>query len=141
MTMNVSKVDIWEAAIEDRPGGLAEKLAPLAEAGASLQFVLARRTPEKPGAAVLFLTPLRGAKQLAAARKAGLRKSSSLAAVRIEGPDKPGLGARITQALADAGVNLRGLCATVIGKRYVLYLALDKPADAAKTLRVLRGIK
>ena len=35
MALNITRVDVWVAGIEDRPGGLAEKLAALAEAGAS----------------------------------------------------------------------------------------------------------
>ena len=137
MALQVCRMDVWVAGIEDRPGGLAEKLAPLAEAGAQLEFVLARRAPEKPGTAVVFLSPLKGAKQLRAAQAAGFHKSQSIHALRVEGPDRPGLGARITGALAGKGINLRGLSAAVIGKRFVLHLALDSSADAAKAARVL----
>ena len=55
--------------------------------------------------------------------------------MRIEGPDKPGLGAQLTCALAKAGINLRGLSAAAIGKRCVVYLALDTAADAARQQR------
>ena len=60
MARSVSKVPVWAATIEDKPGGLAGNLAPLAAAGADLEFVIARRTPEGPGKGVLFLTPLKG---------------------------------------------------------------------------------
>jgi predicted amino acid-binding ACT domain protein len=61
--------------------------------------------------------------------------------VRAEGPDKPGLGARITQALAEAGVNLRGLSAAAIGKKCVVYLAIDTAEGAAEAAKVLKKIK
>lgn len=138
MALSVTRVDIWVASVGDRPGALAAKLATLAEAGAELEFVMARRAPDKPGTGVAFLTPIKGLQQGKAAKKAGLRKSKSVFAVRVEGRDKPGLGAKITQALADKGVNLRGLSASVIGTRFVLHLALDSAADAAKVGRVLR---
>jgi len=138
MAQSVKRTDIWVAGIEDRPGGLNEKLAPLAVAGAQLEFVLARRTPEKPGAGVVFLAPVKGAKQVAAAEKAGFHKSQSLKSVRVEGPDRPGLGAKVAAALAAKGINLRGLSAAVIGKRFVLYLALDSDADAARAAGILR---
>jgi len=138
MALEVSRIDIWVAGIEDRPGGLAEKLAALAAAGAQLQFVLARRAPDKPGSAVVFLTPVKGSRQIKAAKEAGFHKSQSLRALRVEGRDKPGLGAAITQALADAGINLRGLSAAVVGRRFVLHLALDSSADATKAARILR---
>jgi len=140
MAFKVSRVDIWVGSIKDRPGGLAEKLCALADAGAQLEYVMARRAPEKPGTGVLFLAPLRGAKQLAAAKKARLRKSKSIFAVRIEGPDRPGLGACITGALADKGINLRGLSAGVIGRRFVVWLALDSSADAAEAVRALKQV-
>ena len=138
MALNVTRVDVWAARIEDKPGGLAKKLAVLAEAGARLEFVIARRAPDKPGTGVVFLTPLKGAAQIRAAKKAGFAKTKSLHSVRIEGPDKPGLGARMTQSLADAGINLRGLSAAAIGKRCVVHLALDSSADATKAVRILK---
>jgi predicted amino acid-binding ACT domain protein len=60
--------------------------------------------------------------------------------VRIEGPDKPGIGARITNAVADACISFRGLLRTVLGRRFVAYLTLDSPDDAAKAMRVLRKL-
>jgi len=138
MARTVSKVDVWAATIEDHPGGVSEKLAPLAKAGANLEFVIARRSPDKPGKGVVFLTPLKGAAQLKAARQAGFRLSKSLQSVRVEGLNKPGVGAELTRKLAGAGINLRGLSAAVIGKKSVVYLAFDKPADATKAMRLLR---
>jgi len=140
MAIEVSRIDVWVAPLEDRPGGLAETLGSLAEAGAELEFVLARRAPEGPGAAVVFLSPIKGARQIRAAKKAGFHKSKSLAALRVEGLDKPGLGARLTQALAAKGINLRGLSAAVIGRRFVVHLSLDSTADATRAARILRGM-
>ena len=140
MALNVSRADVWAASIDDRPGGLAEKLAALAEAGAQLEFVIARRAPDKPGTGVVFLTPLKGAAQIRAAKKAGFEKTESLHSLRVEGPDKPGLGAQMTQALAQAGINLRGLSAAAIGPRCVVHLALDSVADASKAARILKHL-
>ncbi len=140
MALEVSRVDVWAASMDDRPGALAEKMAALAEAGANLEFVLARRAPEKPGTGVVFLAPLKGAAQLRAAKEGGFMKTLALASVRVAGPDKPGLGAKMTEALAIEGINLRGLSAAVIGKRFVTYLALDSEADAVKAARVLKKL-
>jgi len=140
VALNVSRADVWAASIDDRPGGLAEKLAALAEAGAQLEFVIARRAPDKPGTGVVFLTPLKGAAQIRAAKKAGFEKTESLHSLRVEGPDKPGLGAQMTQALAQAGINLRGLSAAAIGPRCVVHLALDSVADASKAARILKHL-
>ncbi len=139
MAIEAKRVDIWVGSIEDSPGGLAEKLDPLAAAGAKLEYVMARRT-EKKGEGVVFLAPLKGAKQAAAARKAGLHKAKSLAAVKAEGSDKAGLGAAMTPPLADAGLNMRGLSASTIGRKFVLWLALDSAKDATKAVRVLKKV-
>ena len=140
MKLTVSRIDMWAAGIKDRPGGLSEKLAALSEAGASLEFVMARRAPERPGKGVVFLAPVKGARQIRTAKKAGFHKTKSLHAVRIEGPDKPGLGTGLTEELAAADINVRGLSAAVVGKRFVLHLALDSAADATKASRLLRRL-
>ena len=138
MALEVGRVDIWAGSVKDKPGELAGVLSAVADAGAKLEYVMARRAPDKPGTGVVFLAPLKGAKQAAAARKAGLHKTKSLFAVRASGADKAGLGAKLTQAMADEGINLRGLSASVIGRKFVLWVALDSSADAAKALRVLK---
>jgi len=138
--MKVTRVDTWAAAMKDKPGMLAAKLAVLAQAGVNLEFVIARRSPEKPGSGVVFITPVKGAAQMRAARKAGFAKTRSLHTVRVEGPDRKGQGARITQALAESGLNLRGLSAAAIGKKFVSHIALETAAAAAKAARVLKAL-
>jgi len=140
MKLAVTRVDVWAASITDKPGGLAGKLNTLSAAGANLEFVVARRAPDKPGTGVVFVTPIKGAKQAKAAKEAGFATTPSLHSVRVEGVDKPGLGALLTKALADAGVNLRGLTAAAIGKKFVMHLALDTAEDAAKAVRILKGL-
>ena len=119
MRLKVSRTDTWAAAIDDRPGGLADKLAALAAAGANLEFIIARRAPEQRGSGVVFVTPLKGAKQIKAAEAAGFQRTESLHSLRVQGADKPGTGAKLTRALAEAGINLRGLSAAALGKRYI----------------------
>ncbi len=140
MKLKVSRVDVWAATVEDRAGGLAEKLEPLAAAGATLEFMIARRSPENPGQGVVFLTPLRGPVQLSVAKKAGFVVTPGLHSVRIEGPDRPGLAAKMTRALAAAGISLRGFSATALDRTFVAYLALDEPEQAAKAIRVVRRL-
>jgi len=138
MGLKVSEVDVWAATIEDRVGGLVDKLASLSAAGANLEFVIARRAPEQPSKGVVFVTPLMGEEQVKAATNAGFVRSSSLHSVRIEGPDRPGLGTMMARALANAGINLRGLSAAAIGKKFVCYLALDTAEDAEKAVRTVK---
>ena len=139
MANNVSKIDVWTAEIEDRVGGVAAKLEPLASAGVDLQFVIARRQPHLPGKGVVFLSGVSGAKAAKAAAAAGLVKAGDLAALRVEGPNKPGSCHQVTRVLADAGISLRGLSASVIGNRWVVFLAFDNADDAAKAARLLRA--
>jgi hypothetical protein len=140
MAMRIAKVDVWAATIKDRPGGLAEKLTPLPKAGANLAFVIARRQPDKPGNAVVFVTPIKGGKQIAAAKKAGLKKSRSLRSLVVRGPDRRGLGSKMAAALGQAGISVRGLSAAVVGKEFVAYFAFDKLSDSARAARVLKKI-
>ena len=140
MKLNVTKTDVWAATIEDRPGGLHEKVAALSQAGANLEFVVSRRAPDQPGKGVVFVTPLKGAKQTKAAEAAGFQKSAGLHSLRIEGTDKPGAGTAMTDALAKAGINLRGLSGAAFGRRFVVYLALDTPEDAARAASILKKL-
>jgi hypothetical protein len=138
MAYTVKKVDVWSGEIEDRPGGLGEKLTSLSEAGVNLEFLVSRRAPDKPGTGVVFVTPVKGAKQKNAAGRAGLETTDSLHSVRVEGPDRAGLGMKMTRALADASINLRGVSAAALGRRAVTYFAFDSAADAENAMRVLK---
>ncbi|HEV3258420.1 MAG TPA: ACT domain-containing protein [Gemmataceae bacterium] len=139
MAYTVNLVDMWSGEIADRAGGLAAKLEPLAGAGADLEVVVARRQAHKPGKGVVYLGPVVGAKARKAAQAAGLTRASDLVALRVEGPNKPGESHRLTRLLADAGINLRGLAATVIGNKFVASLGFDTDADAGKAARLLRS--
>jgi len=139
MAYTVTKVSMWQGEIADQAGGLAAKLEPLAEAGADLEVVVARRQAQTPGKGIVFLGPVAGTKAKKAAEAAGLTKATDLVALRVEGPNKPGEGYRLTRLLADAGINLRGLAATVSGRQFVASLGFDSDADADKAARLLRS--
>jgi hypothetical protein len=138
MAYSVKKVDVWAGEIADRPGGLSSTLAAMTKAGANIEFVVARRAPDKPGTGVVFMTPIKGAKQKTAAQQAGLGTTQSLQSVRVEGPDRAGLGAKMTDALAAAGINLRGVSAAALGRRAVSYLAFDSAEDSDAAVRILK---
>jgi hypothetical protein len=138
MLMDVSRVDLWAASMDDRPGGLAEKLEILAQADIDLEFVMGRRSPEKPGTGVVFVTPIKGPRQIRVARKAGFEKSKSLYGIRIATGNKPGFSAELTRRIADAGVSLRGFTGATIENRAIFHLALDSSADENKVIRILK---
>lgn len=133
-----TKVDVWAAEIEDRPGGLAEKLEPLYAGGVNLEFVISRRQPEKEGTGVVFVAPVTGAGQARAARNAGFSKAEGMQSVRLEGPDKAGLAGRIADVIAEAGINMRGFSGAALGRKAVFYFAFDTPEDARKATQVLK---
>jgi hypothetical protein len=138
MAYTITKVDVWAGEIADRPGGLHDKLEALSKAGANLEFLVSRRAPDKPGTGVVFVTPIKGSKQKGAAQNAGLATTDTLHSVRVEGPDRAGLGTTMAGALAEAGINLRGVSAAAIGRRTVTYFAFDSASDADTAIRVLK---
>ena len=138
MKIDVSRVDVWAASIEDRPGGLAEKLEVLAQADVDLEFIIARRTSSTPGAGVVFVAPVKGPRQVRAAKKVGFEKTKSLHAVRIATGNKPGFSAELAKKIAEAGINLRGYSGAAIGNRAVIYLGFDSDADANKIVRMYK---
>ena len=130
--------EVWVASLEDKPGALGNKLATLADAGADLGFIIARRAPNKPGTGVVFVTPLRGDREIEAATEEGFNVSSHMHSVRVEGQNEPGLAARLTQKVGQAGLNLRGFSGAVIGTQFILHLAFDTEEEADKALAMLR---
>jgi hypothetical protein len=137
MSLIAEREEVWAASIEDRPGALAGKLSALAEAGADLDFIIARRAPEKPGTGVVFVTPLRGDREVEAAGELGFSATNRLHSVRVEGANQPGMAARLTQRLAAARVNLRGFSGAIIGTQFVLHLAFDSEDEAQKAIALL----
>ena len=140
MKLKVSRAEMWSATIDDRVGGAAAVLDPVAKAGGDFDFVFARRAPEQPGKGLLFVLPVKGAKVVKAAREAGLAKAEGIHTVRVEGSDKPGAVAAITCALASAGISFRAFSATAVGRKFSGYLALDSAGDAAKAASVLKKL-
>jgi predicted amino acid-binding ACT domain protein len=139
MDLLIERADVWAATIEDKLGGLADVLDTLRSAGADLQFIIARRAPDKPGSGVVFVTPLQNDREIRLAAQVGFNVSQSLHSVRVMGPDRPGVAADLTQKLAKGGINLRGFSASVIGTQFVAYIAFDSPGDANKAMELLRN--
>ena len=137
MKFSISRTDVWAATIDDRPGAMAEKLAALAAAGAKLGFIIARRMPEQRGSGVLMVTPLKGAKQVKAAEEAGFQRTESLHSVRAEGPNEPGGAGKLAKAIGDAGINMRGFSAAVLGTRFVAHIGVDTAEDEAAVVKLL----
>ncbi|MDT7897880.1 MAG: ACT domain-containing protein [Armatimonadota bacterium] len=141
MALKVEKIALWSGEVEDKPGALARVLEPLAAAGANLEVVLAQRNPAKIGVGTVWLYPVRGRKALDAARSAGLSEAPTPAVLRVEGPDKPGLGHALAKTLAEAGINLAFAHAAVLRGRFVALFGFDSDSDANKARRILSAFK
>lgn len=134
----VEHVDVWSTGITDQAGDLSRVLKGLDEAGADLNFIIARRTAEKPGSGVVFVTPIRGDREVKAASTLGFNLTNSVDALCVEGKNKPGAAARLTGLIANAGVNVRGLSVAVIGTRYAAYFGFDSHEDVETAIGVLQ---
>ena len=135
--LQITPVEVWVAPVEDRPGGLAAALAPLSTAGADLEFISARRVPDRPGEGLVYIAPLEGRKQIDAARRAGFREAE-IGMLRVEGPDSPGLAVALAhELLAAEDVSIRDASGVAIRRHCVLYLAFDTPQVAQRAAELL----
>jgi len=140
MALNVTAQIVWAGDIPDSPGGLAEKLGALAKSGANLEFVIARRRPEEPGRGVVFISPVKGKAAEDAATSSGLSKAMDVPTLRVEGPDQPGIGQCMLRAIADLGINLRGVSAAAIGGKFVTYIGFYRADEASRAAQALRDL-
>ena len=137
MTHQITKEHVFVAAIADRPGALAEKLAALRDGGLDLEFIILRR--EQAGRQLMFISPMRTVEEIEVAKSAGLSKAEGLHSLRVAGPNEPGLGAKIAEALAKANVNIRGLSAAAFAGQQVTNLAFDTADDAIRAKESLEA--
>jgi hypothetical protein len=136
MAYDIKKVDVWAADIPNQSGTLARLIEQLSAAGAQLEFMIARKVDE--GTSRVFIAPIKGGKVQKAASAAGLARAGGLFSLRIEGPNKAGLGAKVTKAIAEKGINLRGASGAGLGKTAVFYLAFDNEQDLKLAAQAVR---
>lgn len=137
MDLIIEHAEVWAATIEDKPGAMAGVLTILHQAGAELQSVISRRAPDEPGKAVVFVTPLQNDREISAAAQVGFNVTHTLHSVRIIGLNRAGIVVELTQKLAEAGINLRGFSASVLGTQFIAYAAVDSLQDAKKAEAIL----
>ena len=137
MGFKLDRVHVWSGEVEDEAGGVMKKLALLAQAGSNLEYIYTRRQPEKPGLGVLYVAPITGPLQVRAAKSAGLSETNDPVVLRVEGDNQAGLGHRVTQQWALAGLSLQGLSLSVLGDKFVGYAAFDTVADANRAAAIL----
>jgi len=137
MAFTVTQIDVYAGDILNKPGSLARVLEVLSNAGANLEFVIARRITENTSR--VFVAPLKNKGELKAAADAGLTKATGMHVIRFEGPDRPGLGAWVTRNIASADLNIRGLSTACLKKRCVCYLGFETKAEAVTAMKKLKA--
>jgi hypothetical protein len=140
MSFRYDRVHVWSCEVPDEPGGVASKLAALAQAGENLEYVGTRRLAEKPGWGVLYIAPVTGPDQVRAARSVGMHEVTNPVVIRVEGDNKAGLAHRLTHDWALAGISFQGLTMAVVNDRFIGYAAFDNAADANKAATILANI-
>jgi hypothetical protein len=140
MSFKLDRVHVWSGEVEDRAGGVANKLATLAQAGTNLEFILTRRQPDRPGKGYLHVAPVTGPAQVRAAKSAGLAETAEPVLLRVEGDNEAGLAHRLTQQWALAGISMEGLTMAVLNKKFIGFAAFDSVADANKAAQILADL-
>ena len=141
MAFKITPTDVWAAEIEDNPSGLARTLTGLADAGAKLDCIIARRQSDKPGTGVVFVTPLGSQGIRDAAQTLGFNEAENVATLRVEGSNRAGLGARLARAVGEAGINMRGFTGAVVGRKFVCFLGFDSADDARAAADAIRALE
>ena len=138
MPYTISRVEVWSGEIQDRRGALADMLKLVLDAGADLDFIIGRPSPVKPATGILYIAPLEGEQQLAAARQAGLHPSSHIEALRVEGPDTKGLAEKIARVISDAEINISGFTGGRMAERCVLYIRFEREDQLEQAHKLLQ---
>jgi hypothetical protein len=137
MSFKLDRVHVWSGEVMDTAGGVAGKLSLLAQAGTNLEYIYTRRQADKPGTGVLYVAPISGPLQSRAAQSAGLHETTHPIVLRVQGDNQAGLGHRLTQEWARAGLSLHGLMMSVLGDKFVGYASFDNATDANRAAAIL----
>ena len=137
MAVSVKNIELWRTEVDNRPGSMAQVLAPLAKAGVDLQIVMGYRYPGNESKAAIEVSPIKGKRSAAAANSAGM-KNTSIPTLLIEGDNRPGLGHAIAQTLADAGINMGFLVTLVRGRNYSAVAGFETPEDASRAATLIK---
>src|SRR5436190_24353506 len=137
MGFKLDRVHVWSCEVADQAGGVAAKLSILAQAHTNLEFIYTRRQPDKPGTGILYVAPITGPLQVRAARSGGFAETNDPVVLRVEGVNQAGLGHRVTQEWALAGISFQGLTMAVVCDKFVGYAAFDSVTDANRAAAIL----
>jgi hypothetical protein len=139
MAVTVKRVTLWRSEVENKPGMLARTLKPLADAGASLQVVMAYRFPGEPTRGAIELSPVSGKKSQVAAQTAGLDRSA-IPTLLVMGDDRAGLGSEIADVIAGNGINVSFMVVQVIGRRYSAVYGFETEEEAQIATNLIKKV-
>jgi hypothetical protein len=139
MTVKITRVEIWQTEIQNKPGVLASTLQPLAERRADLKVVMKYSVPGRPSRATVEIFPGTGRRGALAAQAAGFSRSRT-PVLLVEGPNRPGLAYAVANTIAWAGIDVRFLSAQVVGKRYSALLGFKTDEEARKARVLIRRV-
>ncbi len=137
MADTIKKIYYFSMDVTDKPGEGARILKALSKAGVNLLaftgFPRGRRAQIDlvPENAALFRKALIRAKLKARPKKAGFL---------VQGKDRPGAVAEVTQKLADANINLTAMDAVSAGKGRYGAILWVKPKDVNKAAKALKAV-
>lgn len=135
MSYGIKKADVWAGDFVNRPGMLARVLEALTSAGAQLDLVIGREISARTSR--IYVAPLTTKKQKNAALEVGLVSAPGMFSLRVEGPDRAGLGADMARALAAADINIRGVTAGTVGRKFVCYFGFKSEAELLAAKKAL----
>ena len=137
MAVTVKSIKLWRKEVVNRPGELADTLAPLVAAGSDFQLLMGYRFPGNESKAAIELYPVSGRKATAVAAAAGLQ-AADIPCLLVEGDNKPGIAQTIAKSIADAGINMSFVVAQSVGKRYSAVFGFDSDADTRRATSVIK---
>lgn len=135
MPNEIRPIDYYYASVPNKPGEGSRILTALHQAGINLLGVSA--FPHGARRSQLDLIPDDSAAFTKAAKSAGLKLTKKKSGFLIQGDDRPGAIAEITQKLADAKVNITSVQAFCTGGGRYGGMLWVKPADLRKAAKVL----
>ncbi len=139
MAVKITRVELWETEIRNKPGALAAVLEPLAQSKVDLKIVRKRRVPGRSSRATVEIFPGKGRRATAAVRKAGFSVSPT-PVLLVEGENRPGLAYAVTNTVAWAGISVPFLSVQVVGQRYSALLGFKTDEEARKAGALIRRV-
>lgn len=137
MDLVVTRVDVWWAQVPDRPEGLGDLLDSLHAAGARLHSIAIRPDKGARGTSLVYVTPLRGDAQIAAASLLGFNVAHDIHCVEVMGTNRAGVAAEMAQRIGAAGISLRTFSYAALGDRFIAHVCLDRDEDVTRIIHVM----